>query len=489
MKYKAISLLTICLIFLITFTGTYLIKKDTEDKNIEKETFRKDTCNIDEFCTHLPVVMINTNEEIPGVPIYENENKEHVLYYTTTSDGLDRVRGNISIIDNDEKMNYLTDSPSFQSELNIKIRGNSSRSFNKKSYSFELINDDETKNEQKVLNMDKHDEWVLHGPYLDKTLVRNHMMYNLADEMMDYAPNTRYAEVFINGKYQGVYLVMESITAGKENSRLPLTVNKKNQIFSGYLLRLDRGNKMNTISNIDTFTKYTHKTDYQLNIEYPGSSNLTPQMIKDINDDFSSFEKRMYSYDFNHPDEGYANFIDIDSFVNYFILNEFASNSDAGRYSTYIYKDLEGKYHMSVWDFNNAFDNYQANKISHEGFHMTNVLWFDMLLRDENFCERVIERYKELRKTILDEEYLNDYIDDTIAYLGKAIDRNNEQWHQSFKQNLLHPYDRNLKSYEEAVKQLNNYIHLRITWLDENIESLRQYSAESKIKKYTLTLN
>lgn len=490
MKYRLISLFTVCMIILVTFSGMLITKQSEETKDVEYETIRKDTCDsTDEFCTHLPLVVINTKEEIPGNPIYENENKEHVLYYTTTSDGQDTVKGNISIIDNKKEMNYLSDSPSFESELNIKIRGNSSRAFDKKSYRFKLINEDDTKNEQKILDMDKHDEWILYGPYLDKTLVRNYMMYNLSEKMMDYAPDTRYAEVFINDEYQGVYLIGESITAGKENSRLPLSVNKKNQMFSGYLLRLDRGNKLNTMSNIDTFTRYTYKTDYQLNIEYPSSSNLTMEMIKEINDDFSSFEKRLYSYDFNNPKEGYENFIDVDSFVNYFLINEFASNSDAGRFSTYIYKDVEGKYHMCVWDFNNAFNNYQASEISYEGFHMTNVLWFDMLLRDEKFCERVIERYKELRETVLDEEYLYDYIDHTISYLGNAVQRNNEEWHQAFKQNLLRPYERNPQSFEEAVLQLKNYIHLRITWLDDNIESLRQYCAESKIKKYTLTLN
>ena len=220
------------------------------------------------------------------------------------------------------------------------------------------------------------------------------------------------------------------------------------------------------------------------NIIYPGTANLNEQFVESITQDFSNFEHMLYTYDFDHSEYGYSKTIDVDSFVNYFLINEFTSNYDAGNYSTYIYKGTNGKYRMCVWDFNNAFDNYQEQAIDHETFLLYESLWFNMIIKDKDFTERVIKRYHELRKTYFSDDYLNNYIDETIAYLDDAIDRNFEKWGYTFESdhNLLYPTTRNLRSYDEAVAQLKGYIASRGAWMDENIDVLRQYSANSKTK-------
>lgn len=141
---------------------------------------------------------------------------------------------------------------------------------------------------------------------------------------------------------------------------------------------------------------------------------------------------------------------------------------------------------ICVWDFNNAFDNYQENETSHRKFHIQDGLWYDMLFKDEDFVEKVISRYYELEKQYLNEEYMNSYIDSVIAYLGPAIDRNFEKWGHSFlpEWDRLLPLDRNLHSFDEALAQLKGYIKNRCEWMNENIDSLRQYCAESKVKNY-----
>ena len=93
----------------------------------------------------------------------------------------------------------------------------------------------------------------MHGPFLDKTLIRNYMWYNIAGEIMDYAPNVRFCEVMVNGEYQGVYVMTEKITAGKDGSRLNLEVNRKDNTFTGYLLRVDQGSR-NEMKNINNFS-------------------------------------------------------------------------------------------------------------------------------------------------------------------------------------------------------------------------------------------
>lgn len=169
---------------------------------------------------------------------------------------------------------------------------------------------------------------------------------------------------------------------------------------------------------------------------------------------------------------------------------------------------------MAVWDFNSACDNYQDlslssgmlwvnfNEFDNEAdifsfknsainayyFELQNIVWYFMLMKDESFTESIIDRYRELRKTYLSEEYLYKYIDDTVAYLGDAVDRNFEVWGYTFDEEfdyqLLYPPERNLRSFDEAIEQLKYYIHERGLWMDENIEILRQYSHDSKNKKF-----
>src|SRR5699024_333735 len=119
--------------------------------------------------------------------------------------------------------------------------------------------------------------------------------------------------------------------------------------------------------------------------------------------------------------------------------------------STYIYKDIGGKYRMAVWDFNNACDNYQEQQVKTDGILMSNSVWMNMLTRDEEFDERIISRYRMWRESVLSEEYLLNYIDETVAFLGDAIERNFEVWGSSFEQQLLLPASRDIKSFDEAI--------------------------------------
>lgn len=102
-----------------------------------------------EFNTHLPIITINTNgQTIPG------ETREGIT-----------VKTEINIYDNEEKNNYLTDTPKLTTFANVRYRGNSSMKFDKKGYLIKFIKEDGKKNEQEVMGMTKHNEWVLHRPF------------------------------------------------------------------------------------------------------------------------------------------------------------------------------------------------------------------------------------------------------------------------------------------------------------------------------------
>lgn len=281
-------------------------------------------CDGAELCTHLPLVIIDTGgQEIPGAPMGYDADGETI--YSTTADGESMLSARISILDNETRNHHPSDTPDLESAGLIRIRGRSSRYFDKHNYLLRFTDDDGAYADHEVMGMDAHYEWTLHGPYLDKSLIRNYLWYNIAGEMMEYSPNVRFCEVILNGAYQGLYLMTETITNG-ENSRVNVSEPIDNSTSTGYVLRLDQGSRTD-LKNINNFTYYTYRISRRnhlnINIEYPRSGALTQEMADAIEQDLSDFEKALYSFDYDDRIYGYQNWVDVKSFADYFIFNEF----------------------------------------------------------------------------------------------------------------------------------------------------------------------
>ena len=191
-------------------------------------------------------------------------------------------------------------------------------------------------------------------------------------------------------------------------------------------------------------------------LNYTGE--LTEERKNYIEDSFSDFEKSLYSYDYDNGSYKWQEWADVDDLVDYFLINEFTCNYDAGSLSTYFYRDIRGKYRMCIWDFNSACDNYYLTQTEPQHFQTQYVPWYYMLTKDEDFTEAVIERYRELRKTYFSDEYINDYVDKTVEYLGPAVERNFDIWGYTFEEfTPLEPDERNPENYEEAVQQIKDF--------------------------------
>ncbi len=461
-RYKYIIILVLLIIF-----GIVLLKLDIkENKKVYHQHLEdKKEINVEkinEFYSNLPLVSIDTGgQEVPGM-----------LRDGTT------IVASISLYENGKLTNSLSDRPSKTTLANIRYRGNSSLHFDKKAYSLKCIKDDGSENDINFLGMGKHNEWILNGPYLDKTLIRNYMWYNISAEIMEYSPEVRFCELFVDGAYKGVYLLLETITRA-DNNRIDISKYDDSLNMTSYIVRLDRG--ASEIENLNNYTKYSLNigSNLWIDVKYPGNEKLTAKVKRYIEEDLSKFEKSLYSFDYKN----YSKYIDVDSFVNYFIINEFTQNYDAGNLSTYMYKDIRGKLKLAVWDFNSVCNNYE-NYITSD-FDFQNDVWFEMLLRDPKFVNKIIDRYRELRKTYLNEEYLLNYIDKTVNYLADAVDRNFEVWGYTFlpEYDLL-PEGRKIESYEAALEQYKSEIIKRGNWLDQNIERLHEFSHPSVNKKF-----
>lgn len=428
----------------------------------------------DIFCTALPIIAIDTED---GKPISAKGTQK-----------AEQTTAKISFYNNETEKNHLTDKPEAVYTARLRIRGNSSAHFYKNQYKIELTDKQGKSEKHSLLGMGASDDWVLGAPALDKTLIRNYISYNIFGQISKYTPNVRFCEGYINGKYQGVYLLTESIQVGEDF--INVTKPKKNSTMTSYLLRLDRYSP--TAVTLNDFFFYSGVIrESRAEVLYPTKAKITEKNKRYIEKDLSYIQRVLYSYDYNSKEYGYLKLLNVNSFVDYFLINEFSLNYDAGIYSTYLYKDLHGKLTLGpIWDYNNAYDNYMEIQRNPTGFRLQTEPWFKMLIKDKAFVNLVIARYHTLRKTVFDEDYLLNYIDQTVEYLGDAVQRNYEVWGYTFDvsklddRNKLFPDERNPKSFDEAIEQLKNCIKRRIEWLDKNIDTLRFYSDDSINKRY-----
>jgi hypothetical protein len=125
--------------------------------------------------------------------------------------------------------------------------------------------------------------------------------------------------------------------------------------------------------------------DYTLHIEYPRNKVINSRQYDYIYNDFHQFEEVLYGGAFADKNTGYASIIDVDSFVDYYILQEFSMNQDAGLLSTFQYKDIDGRLSLAVWDFNNSFDNYALSPIAIDEFILQHKTWYNRLFTDADF--------------------------------------------------------------------------------------------------------
>lgn len=468
---KLLIVFTVAITLIITLALSSLSEKMNEDltarqhQHLENDNTTNtldDSIDISssEFKSHLPVVILDTNGQ-------EIKSK-------LDTDGDPRININVKIIDNKDKLNTLSDTPTIDTISSVRYRGNSSLYYDKKQYALKFYNEDGTENITEVMGMAAGCDWVLNGTFLDKSHIRNYVAYNIAGEIMEYAPNIKFCEVFIfDGErysYQGLYTMIESIE--RAVSRVDITKYDETRVESSYIIRRDRYSK-------DEVMLYNYGTTNQLTsewlgVKYPSAAKLTDATYEYIQNDISAFEMALYSDDYE-TFMGYKSFIDIDSFVDYHVINEFFANYDAGLHSTYAYKDLTGKLTMGpVWDYDGAMDNATPWTLEPDATAFHSAAWFNRLIKDEDYCKKVVNRYNELRKTYLSDEYIDAYIDDIVAYLGKAIERDHLIWGYVYDLDTLKNdmnengvvTDRNVDTFEEEIERIKLALHKHAQYLD-----------------------
>ena len=128
----------------------------------------------------------------------------------------------------------------------------------------------------------------------------------------------------------------------------------------------------------------------------------------------------------------------MESFCDYFIINEYLTSYDAGLHSTYFYKDIGGKIKMGpVWDFDGALDNGSHTLTDYNYIVMKQRPWFECMIQDPVFVNKLCDRYKELRKGILSDENVKEKATEGLKFLGNAIERDSVRWGTEYEASSL----------------------------------------------------
>ncbi len=373
----------------------------------------------------LPIVYIDTESKIAIT------SKE---YY---------VNGQIKIV------NKPNSSSVWESSVRIKGRGNSTWNFPKKPYKLKF-------NEKTSLLGEPADkEWVLLANYSDKTALRNETAFELSRySSLEYTPRTHFVDVYINGEYNGFYQLCEQLKISK---------NRVNVGDDGYLLEID-----SRTTSEDVSFMVNHIT-HPINIKDPeieACGDAYNYVVKYLQETDSV----LFSDNFSDSTNGYAKYIDVTSFVEWYLINEIAKNNDACFFSScYMNLSRNGKLKMGpVWDFDIGFGNVNYNGCdSPEGFWVKNVAWYNQLFKDPNFVNRVKERFAVFYER---REHIISQIDESANYLQYAAIENNGKWPTLY--NHVWPNPVVWGSYEDEVRVFKDWLETRFQWLHQKFATM-----------------
>ncbi len=271
----------------------------------------------------------------------------------------------------------------------------------------------------------------------------------------------------------GVYLLTEKIE--RDKNRVHISKNNDKYKDISFIIARDKVKIGDTVLQSDwdkleeeyiMIPQNILKMRTKFTVIYPNQKNITEIHTKKIIDYINEFEYSLRSNKFNDRKEGYAKYIDIDSFIKYAIINEITKNIDGGEVSTYFYKDLGGTMKAGpVWDFDQSLGNTSVKEVNEPtGFRMVNTIWYDRLFQDEYFANRYKIMYKKYRNTIWTDANIHKMIDEALLELGPAIERNQRKWYKKSS----------IEDYDKEVEDIKKFLKERFSWIDHNINLIKR---------------
>jgi len=421
---------------------------------------------ISSFSTDLPLIIIDTE----GKTIVDDP----------------KISAKMKIVNNTGSVNKFTDAPNdFNGNVGIELRGSSSIRYPQKPWLFETRDATGQNLSFPVLGLPKEKDWILLSNYNDKSLIRNILGYQLFEKLGNYAPRAKLVDVILNNEYQGIYVLTEKIK--QDSNRVNIAKLRKKDIAGedltgGYIFKIDYWNSSNSWQSPYSPVNYPN---YKINFVYhdPDWDELTNQQKSYISTYVTSFEKALYSANFKDENLGYPKYIDVESFIDYFLVSEISRNNDGFKKSQYFHKDKNGKIVAGpVWDFDWAWKNINecfifkatdgsgwSYKVNDCNPDVKSPDWMVRLFADEKFKNEVNCSYFEARAGQISNKAVFALIDSLYNVVKNAQVKHFQKW-QILGKNVGAPeVDAQPVTYQGEVEKLKSWITLRLNWLDKNM--------------------
>ncbi|HCA04715.1 MAG TPA: hypothetical protein DEO32_02330 [Ruminococcaceae bacterium] len=332
----------------------------------------------------------------------------------------------------------------------VKVRGNSTAMTPKKAFTFKF------EKKKDLFGMGKGKKWVLLANAFDPTLLRNYVAFDFAQELgIAYTSNQKIVELWLDGKFRGCYTLMEPVQEGKDRVDIDIDGNKD------FLLELER-------SRVDEDTTYiTTKDGLRFAVSEPDEPDN--EQVNYITSEMNRYTDIINS---GNEEEIRAN-IDVDSFVKFFVINEFVKMNDFNFSSVFFYSKNSKLCAGPPWDFdltmgnvNKDFSANSAEAIKPEGEYIYDKLFYKKLYSYDWFKNLICLEYERHSKYIRNIYKDGGLIDSLARDYKPVFDRNYNEagWKIRYLINvMMYP----LPTYEENLEYFKSWVAQRDKWLSE----------------------
>lgn len=336
----------------------------------------------------------------------------------------------------------------------FKVRGNSTAHAQKKPYNIKL-------NKKKdILGMGEAKKWCLLANFFDPTFFRNSIAFDMADKLgLEYTSKKRPVELFVDGKYKGLYLLTEAVEDGP--SRVDIDIEKDDFIVESNADRTEEG-----------VTYVTTKSGFRYEMSAP-DEDIAPEKLTAVTKALNDVESAIASGDYSKVKEA----VDVDSFAKVYLINEIAKTVDFPRFSSFMYYK-DGVLHAGpIWDYDMAFGN--VNETINSLYSNCSKTTGRLLATDnQSSIYAQLLKYDEFNKSICDIFNSNYEYFKGLAADGGSID----QYATTYYEYILKSYKdcgydfasyktvdgierKPDASYDDNVKFFKNWLKKRIDWL------------------------
>jgi hypothetical protein len=405
----------------------------------------------------IPIVLIDTQgQAIPNEP---------------------KLTARMSVIDNGNgARNRLTDVPNgYGGWIGIEMRGNASQDYGvvqgKWSYTLETRNEDGSNRNVGLLGMPEDNDWILNAEFIDKTLMRDAVAYWMSRSVGRWAPRVRHVELVVNGKYEGVYLLLEKIKPGKNRldvAEMDSADVAGDSVTGGYIWDVQQADLTDVVFG---------NNGNQRVLKYPKPDKVRPEQlayITRVNDELQDLVTRSY---FGDPLTGYRAYIDVSTFVDELIVQEATRNSDAYGWSGFFHKDRMARICAGpVWDFDQSMANSTYNegdivgRWTIEDYDASMPRIWLKLWSDTAFKSQTVDAWFGYRGGPLRTDRVFAFIDSVAEYLNEAQQRNFQRW-PILGVGIWRSVDgfEERDTYQKEVDFMKRYLEEHMEWMDAEL--------------------